>query len=81
MLEKCFFCKGRVIRQRVTLDYRWGDALAVITNVPAGVCRQCGERYLSSDVYKELERLAMTKSHLTGKLSVDVLAFEASSAA
>jgi YgiT-type zinc finger domain-containing protein len=70
-----------VIQQRVTLDYRWGETLAVITNVPAGVCQQCGERYLSSDVYKELEKLAKTKSHLAGTLSVDVLAYETSSAA
>jgi len=78
MLNKCYFCKGKVVKQHVTLDYRWGNNLMVIQDVPAGVCHQCGEKYLASDVYKELEKLAKSKSHLLGKMTVDILAFEAS---
>jgi hypothetical protein len=32
--------------------------LAVIRNVPAGLCQTCGEQYLKSEVVKELERVA-----------------------
>jgi hypothetical protein len=39
------------------------------------------EKYLASGVYKGLERLAKSKSHLMGKMTVDILAFEASAAA
>ena len=53
----------------------------VIRNVPAGVCQQCGEKYLASAVYKVLERLAKNKSHLMGKMAVDILAFEAGAVA
>jgi len=81
MLDKCYFCKAKVVQQRITIDYRWGDTLTVVKDVPAGVCQQCGEKYLASDVYKELERLAKTKSRLMGKMTVDILAFKASSAA
>lgn len=81
MLDKCYFCKGKVIQQRVTIDYRWGDDLFVIKDVPAGVCQQCGEKYLSGNVYKELERLAKGKSLPLGKMTVDILAFETSPAA
>ncbi|MFH1702705.1 MAG: type II toxin-antitoxin system MqsA family antitoxin [Nitrospirota bacterium] len=81
MLDKCYFCKGKVVQQQVTIDYRWGDTLVVIRDVPAGVCQQCGEKYLSSDVYKELEKLAKSKSHLMDKMTVDILAYETSSAA
>lgn len=81
MIDKCYFCKGKVVQQHIDIDYRWGDTLVVIKNVPAGVCQQCGEKYLSSEVYKELERLAKSKSHLRGKLTVDILAYETSSAA
>jgi len=80
MVNKCYFCQGKVFQQQVTLDYRWGDNLVVIKDVPAGVCHQCGEKYLASDVYKELEKLAKSKSHLMGKMTVDILAFEASPA-
>lgn len=81
MLERCFFCKARVIQQQVTFDYRWGDSLVVVKDVPAGVCQQCGEKYLTSDVYKELEKLAKSKSHVMGKVTVEILAFEESRAA
>jgi YgiT-type zinc finger domain-containing protein len=80
MLGKCHFCQGKVVQQYITVDYRWGDILVVIKDVPTGVCQQCGEKYLSSDVYKELEQMAKNKSHLMGKMTVDILNFEASPA-
>jgi hypothetical protein len=43
------------------VDYRWGDAfLVVIRNVPAGVCRVCGEQYFKAEVVKEMERVAQS---------------------
>ena len=81
MLDKCYFCKAKVVQQEITIDYRWGDNLVVIKDVPAGVCQQCGEKYIASGVYKELERLAKNKSHLKGKMTVDILAFETSPSA
>ena len=80
MLERCYFCKAQVVQQQITLDYRWGDTLVVIKDVPAGVCQQCGEKYLSGDTYKELERLAKSKGHCMGQVTVDILAFEGSPA-
>jgi YgiT-type zinc finger domain-containing protein len=81
MVQKCYFCKGRVSKQEVTVDYRWGESLVVIKGVPAGVCQQCGEKYIDSSVYKGMEKMAKNKSHLLGKMSVDVLEFEGASAA
>ena len=78
MLDKCYFCKAKVVQQQITIDYRWGEALVIIQGVPAGVCQQCGEKYLSSDVYRELERLAKSKNHSMNKMTVDILAFEES---
>ena len=52
------------------------DELVVIEDVPAGVCQQCGERYISGGVYKELERLAKSRTALKGSIVVDILAFE-----
>jgi YgiT-type zinc finger domain-containing protein len=81
MFEKCHFCQGKVVEGHITVDYRWGDALVVIKDVPARVCQQCGEKYLSSDVYKELEGMAKHRSHRMGRMTVDILNFEASPAA
>ena len=57
-----------------------GDTFVIIKDVPAAACQQCGEEYLSSSVYKELERLAKSKNHIMDKMTVDVLVFEESSA-
>ena len=81
MDDKCYFCKGNVVKKQITVDYRWGEDLVVIKDVPAGVCQQCGEKYLESTVYKELEHLAKSKSHITGTMKVDILDFESSVAA
>jgi len=41
------------------VDYRWGeDLIAIIDNVPTGVCEVCGEQYFKAEVVKEMERLA-----------------------
>lgn len=80
MLHKCYFCKGRVHKGEVTVDYRWGGTLVVIKGVPAGICQQCGEKYIDSSVYRGMERLAKDKSHVMSRMSVDVLEFEAASA-
>jgi len=81
MIDKCYFCKAKVVQQQTTIDYRWGDTLVVIKDVPAGVCQQCGEKYLESGVYKELERMAKSKSHLMGTMTIDILNFATSAGA
>ena len=80
MVKKCYFCKGRVLKEKTTVDYRWGGALVVIKDVPARICQQCGEKYIDNSVYKEMERLAKDKSHLLSRVSIDILGFEGVSA-
>jgi YgiT-type zinc finger domain-containing protein len=81
MVSKCYFCQGKVRQERVTIDYRWGDHLFVIEDVPAGLCDQCGEKYLESTVYEELERLVRKDGEPMVRVTVDVLAYEAQPAA
>jgi len=81
MVQRCYFCKGKVNKEEITIDYRWGESLVVIKGVPAGICQQCGEKYIESGVYKGLEKLAKNKSHLLGTMNVDVLEFAGASAA
>ncbi len=60
--SRCHFCRGDVSERRVTVDYRWGDELiAIIDNVPAGVCPNCGEQYFRAKVVKEMEKLAHSR--------------------
>jgi len=60
--HKCHFCGGEVVEKRITVDYRWGDDLiALIENVPAGLCQVCGEQYFKAEIVKEMERLVRSR--------------------
>ena len=52
----CTFCGGEVTEQRIEYDYRRRGHLLVCCNVPAGVCRQCGEKYFQPDVLKRMDQ-------------------------
>ena len=56
----CYFCgKGILEDKKVTVDFRWGNKLIVIEEVPAKVCNECGERYYSAEISKEMEKIAI----------------------
>jgi YgiT-type zinc finger domain-containing protein len=38
----------------VDYDYRRRGHLLIMKNVPAGVCRQCGEKYFKPDILKRM---------------------------
>jgi len=74
-MKRCYFCKGKVVEQRVRVDFRWGDELVVIEDVPAELCQQCGEKYFSPDVYKAMENLTKAKEKPIKHVAVDVIRF------
>lgn len=54
----CFFCSGRIKPIMVgNFDYRLEGNLYVVKNVPAGLCLQCGEKYLSYETAQKIEAL------------------------
>lgn len=57
----CSFCGGEVKSDTVELDYRYKGELYIFQDVPAGVCQQCGEKYLTAKVSKEIERRIQIK--------------------
>lgn len=54
---KCYFCQGKTEIRNIDVDFRWGDKLYIVRNVPVEVCTQCGERYYSAEVSKRLDEL------------------------
>ena len=76
MYNRCYFCKGKVVKQKVSVDFRWGNELVIIENVPAGVCQQCGEKYFSAKVYKQMEKIVKTKTKPLKHIIVDVVKFK-----
>ena len=71
----CSYCGGEVKENKVELDYRYKGCLYIFENVPAGVCRQCGEKFLTAKVAKEIERRIQTKENWNRTVPVPVTVF------
>lgn len=41
-------------------ELRWRSQLFVIEDVPMGACKQCGEKFLTPEVAKDIDRRGMT---------------------
>ncbi|MBI2435193.1 MAG: type II toxin-antitoxin system MqsA family antitoxin [Candidatus Hydrogenedentes bacterium] len=53
--EDCTYCGGEVRVETRDVDYRKGTGMFIVKNVPAGVCQECGEMYLSAEVTQRME--------------------------
>lgn len=76
----CSFCGGPVEERLVNVDYRTKTGLVIIENVPAGVCRQCGEQYYTAQAAKAMERLAAAEAPVSRTVAVPVREFSESAA-
>ena len=57
----CSFCGGELEERLVQHEYRWEGRLFVFEEVPARVCRQCGEKYFDARVVKAMERAVLER--------------------
>ncbi len=55
--EHCLYCRGLLERRSVTRVQEYQQRWIVIENLPALVCRQCGETYYPPDVHDLVIRL------------------------
>lgn len=54
---KCVMCKGGELAPgETTVKVQRGETLVIIKDVPADVCRDCGEAYLDSNVALKIEK-------------------------
>jgi HTH-type transcriptional regulator/antitoxin MqsA len=59
--ETCEYCGGELRAKIVTVHYRHKGKLILIENVPARVCRRCGERYYDATTVEKMEAIAQRK--------------------
>jgi len=68
----CFYCGGIVQEQIISRELRWKGNLFIIENIPAGVCKQCGEKFLEPQVAKNIDRVLQNKTKPAKKIAVPV---------
>lgn len=71
----CIYCGGKVVEKKVEFDYRRAKKHYIIKNVPAGVCKQCGEKYFKSAVSKKMDELYHKPQPVQRYVSIPVLEF------
>ena len=53
----CFMCKGDLIDKKVNYMVDLENTIIIIKNVPAKVCKQCGEQYFDNDTTEKLDKM------------------------
>ena len=74
-MSKCHFCKGTTKIKNIDVDFRWGDKLYVVKDVPVEVCTQCGERYYSAEISRKIVELVQSSKEPEQTINVPVLEF------
>jgi YgiT-type zinc finger domain-containing protein len=76
MKLKCVICKqGETRPGKVTVTLQRGESTIIFKSVPAGVCENCGEYYLSESVTSQL--LNRADEAVKSGAEVEILRFAA----
>ena len=72
----CHYCGGEIGEQEIKVDFWWEGKLFLIEDVPAGVCKQCGEKYFTAKVSKGMDE-AVKSDKIERLLQIPVKRFKA----
>ena len=67
----CMYCKcNDLIESTTTHVVNYKNCIIIIKNVPCEECEQCGEKYYSNEVAKQLENLVNTAKQLMQEIAI-----------
>lgn len=67
----CMYCKcTSTIPSLTTHVVSYKNCIIIIKNVPCEECEQCGEKYYSNDVARQLESLVDTAKQLMQEIAI-----------
>lgn len=61
-VDRCDLCGGELRPGKTTLEIWHGEEMLIIKDVPADVCQQCHEAYISAQVSERLDDF-LTEHH------------------
>lgn len=74
--DDCYYCGGVVEERLLPRELRWHKELFVIEDVPMGVCKQCGEKFITPSVAKDIDRILEEKEEPIKTIQVPVYHYE-----
>jgi YgiT-type zinc finger domain-containing protein len=66
----CFMCKGHMFAGTVNHIVDIEGSIIIVRNVPANVCKQCGEAFFDHDVTKKLEEIVEQAKQSKAEIAV-----------
>ena len=75
-MDKCFYCDSELKKEKVDLARYWGKSLIAINDVPALVCKKCGERFFEAKVSHKIDekiQQVITKKISSEKMNVPLV--------
>lgn len=73
----CTVCGGPREEGRATLSYKLNGGWVIIENVPASICRLCGEKYFTPAVSERILEIARNTPTPTKTITIPVIVFDA----
>ncbi|MFQ5574818.1 MAG: YgiT-type zinc finger protein, partial [Terriglobia bacterium] len=71
--DDCRYCGGEVEERLERLDYRYHGQLFLVENVTVGVCKQCGEKFLTAQVAKQIEAAVSSVKEPVATVAIPVV--------
>lgn len=56
-MNKCSVCKSRLRQQKINFSQELEGKVYVVSDVPALICPQCGEQYLSANTVDKIQEV------------------------
>ena len=66
----CFICKGDLEEKKVNYVVDLEETIIIIKEVPAKVCKQCGEQYFDDETSKNIEKIVEKLKALSAEVTI-----------
>jgi len=74
-MKKCYFCGGEIIKKKIRHIHQWGDKIVIFEDIPAEVCKQCGEVYFAPNIVETMDKGTMQAEKSKESIRVPVISF------
>jgi YgiT-type zinc finger domain-containing protein len=61
-MKKCPLCGGSLQAKRITRPQEYKGKVIILEHVPAEVCQQCGEAFLSPAILEQVQELVWSQA-------------------
>jgi uncharacterized protein with PIN domain len=74
--ERCQSCDGEMEQWPILARFRCRGQTIYVADVPAWVCKHCGEQYFDAPVYKRLEAIAQQRERIQRVITFPLARFD-----